>query len=231
MPKAPSHPSNIKNKIEWVNKLEAWSHLKFWKYYYSDVLPKVDKPDTIPDRSLWFKALELCPPDRVRLVILTGNPYPRKEHNHGIALSVPASVEPLPAPLRIFLESLADSNGGVRPRNGDLRAICERGLLLLNTSLTCTPGQPSNHSDVGWSRLIFELLRDLSGTRDGIVFVFLGKEAEDFSAAVDDIKHCVICAPHPSPLAAIGAGDFSSARVFDRIFEYNPELRGTFWKT
>jgi len=216
--------------FKWVNKLEAWNFLKFWKYYYSHVLPLVDLQDTIPHRSLWFKAFELCPPDRVKVVIVVENPYPKKEHNHGLALSVPASVEPLPAPTRTFLDELQRTFDTAPARSGDLSAIAERGCLFLSINLTCREGKPAAHSGAGWGKLTFEVVRHLSTTREGIVFVLVGDGAQELEAAVDADKHCVILAPHPSPLAAIGRDDFSSARVFVRAHEYNPTLDRDFWR-
>lgn len=216
---------------KWVNRLEAWSFLKFWKYHYETVANKVEATgDYIPHRSLWFKALELCPPDRVKVVILIENPHLKKEHHHGLAISVPASVEPLPAQTRAFLDALTGTYPNLKPRSGDLSALGERGVLLLNQRLTASGKLGTPHSKVGWDKLIFEILRHLSTTREGIVFVFIGDGAQEFQAAVDGDKHCVILAPHPSPLAAIGGDSFSSARVFERIVEYNPELGMDYWR-
>lgn len=220
----------IKNEVEWVNKLEAWSFLKFWKHHYEDVATKVEAiGNYIPHRSLWFKALELCPPDRVKVVILIEHPHFKKEHNHGLALSVPASVDPVPAQTRAFLNEL-HSTFGIEARNGDLSPLGERGVLLLNQLLTVSRGMGPSHSKVGWDKLIFEIIRHLSAKREGIVFVFIGAGAQEFSAAVDASKHCVIHAPHPSPLAAIGGDSFSSARVLARAYEYNPELGMDYWR-
>lgn len=217
--------------LRWVNKLEAWSFLKFWKHHYENVAAKVEAlAPYIPHRSLWFKAFELCPPDRVKVVILIENPHLKKEHHHGLSLSVPASVERLPAQTRAFLDALTTTYPNIRPRSGDLSSLGGRGVLLLNQRLTVSSKLGTPHSKVGWDKLIFEVLRYLSTERQGIVFVFIGDGAQEFQAAVDGDKHCVILAPHPSPLAAIGGDSFRSARVFERAYEYNNELGMDYWR-
>ena len=216
---------------KWENRLEAWSFLKFWKHHYEDVANKVEAlAPYIPHRSLWFKAFELCPPDRVKVVILIENPHLKKEHHHGLALSVPASVAPLPVQTRAFLDELHSTFPGIKARNGDLSSLGERGVLLLNQRLTASSKLGAPHSTVGWDKLIFEVLRYLSTEREGIVFVLIGDGAQAFQAALDGDKHCIILAPHPSPLAAIGGDSFSSARIFARAYEYNPELGMDYWR-
>jgi uracil-DNA glycosylase len=158
-----------------------------------------------------FRALAL-PPAAVRVVILGQDPYPTAGNATGLAFSVPAD-RPLPASLRnIYKEMEADI--GCRPATGDLSHWAAQGVLLLNTALTVPVGEANGHAKLGWSRLVREVLRDLS-TRPR-AFVLWGRPAEKLVRdTVAEDGHLFLASPHPSPLSAHRG--FFGSRPFSRV--------------
>lgn len=165
--------------------------------------------DFIPDPSLVFKSLA-CEPTDVKVVIVGQDPYPNSQHAMGLAFSVPAEVELLPATLKnIYKELKADL--GVVKSNGDLSDWSEQGVLLLNMSLTVVPNKTGSHSKVGW-QVITEQIIDAVAKR-GALAVLWGREAQNMSrffAEEDQFK-----APHPSPLSVYRG--FYGSKPFSKV--------------
>lgn len=196
--------------------MNTWTDLKWWKN--STEMLRLDKRNTLPPHELWFRAFELTPFDKVKVVILGQDPYPTKGHANGLAFSVNPNVQPLPASLRnIFQEYCADLHLP-HPRNGDLTLWAERGVLLLNTILTVEEGKPLSHKGLGWEKLTIEVVRTLSEYRRNLVAILWGNNAQQYRGLIDEDRHKVLASPHPSPLSA-GRGFFGS-RPFSRANAY-----------
>jgi len=164
-----------------------------------------------PDRV--FAALEACPPDATKVVILGQDPYPTPGHAHGLAFSAEPDVHPLPRSLaNIYKEMQADL--GACPPNADLRFWARQGVLLLNTVLTVPAGQANGHAKLGWQRLTGQVLDRLAS--DGLprVYMLWGKPAQKAAARVPAQGNLKLEAPHPSPLSAHRG--FFGARPFSR---------------
>jgi uracil-DNA glycosylase len=199
----------------------SYKHLKFWKHFYlnSDLIDLGSKNNTLPARDKWFQALELTPFDKVKVVLLGQDPYHTKGMAHGLAFSVLPHNKGLPASLRnIFKEYQADL-GYPQPRNGDLRTWASRGVLLLNTILTVEEGKPLSHKGIGWEKLTYEIIRELA-TKSKVVFILLGKQAQEYKAACDPCP--VVAAAHPSPLSA--ASGFHGSKIFSKANQKLEEL-------
>ncbi len=149
-----------------------------------------------------LRALELTPPDAVRVVILGQDPYHGPGQAHGLAFSVPAGVRPPPS-LRNILRELADDLGGTRA-SGDLESWARQGVLLLNTVFTVEAGQPASHTGRGWEALSDAILARLSQSAAPMVFLLWGAHAQARRALVEagGSQHAVLLANHPSPLSA-----------------------------
>lgn len=149
-----------------------------------------------------LRALELTPPETVRVVILGQDPYHGPGQAHGLAFSVPAGVRPPPS-LRNILRELADDLGGTRA-SGDLESWARQGVLLLNTVFTVEAGQPASHSGRGWEALSDAMLARLSQGAAPTVFLLWGAHAQARRALVEagGGRHAVLLANHPSPLSA-----------------------------
>lgn len=165
--------------------------------------------DFLPSPRLIFRSLE-CAPSDVKVVIVGQDPYPNPQHAMGLAFSVPAEVEVLPASLKnIYKELKADL--GVIKENGDLSGWSEQGVLLLNMSLTVLPNQTGSHSKIGWQVITQQIISEIA--KRGALAVLWGREAQlmsKFFAQEDQFT-----APHPSPLSVYRG--FYGSKPFSKV--------------
>ena len=175
-----------------------------------------------PPRPL--RALELTPPEQVRVVILGQDPYHGRGQAEGLAFSVAPGVA-FPPSLRNIFKELERDLGTPTPvfpnPGGSLINWATHGVLLLNTCLTVEEGQAASHSGKGWEVLTDSVIRHLSGLGRPLVFMLWGAHAQGKRALVDTGRHKVMLANHPSPLSAlrpplpfIGCGHFGQARAW-----------------
>ncbi|AIO65606.1 uracil-DNA glycosylase [Burkholderia oklahomensis] len=152
-----------------------------------------------------FRALRLTHPDDVKVVILGQDPYHGEDHEipqaHGLAFSVPPGVKPPPSLRNIFKEISADF-GYETPRHGCLDTWARQGVLLLNTVLTVERSSAASHAKRGWEKCTDSLIHELATRHRHLVFMLWGAHAQAKRALFDASKHCVLEAPHPSPLSA-----------------------------
>jgi uracil-DNA glycosylase len=169
-----------------------------------------------------LRALELSPPDKVRVVILGQDPYHGRGPAPGLAFSVPPGVA-LPPSLRNIFKELERDLGAPPPPfpspGGSLVRWARQGVLLLNTCLTVEEGQPASHAGKGWEVLTDAIIKDVSDHSEHVVFMLWGNHAQSKRKLIDASRHLILCANHPSPLSAlrpplpfIGCGHFSQAR-------------------
>ncbi|KVH44987.1 uracil-DNA glycosylase [Burkholderia diffusa] len=152
-----------------------------------------------------FRALRLTSPDDVKVVILGQDPYHGDDRGtpqaHGLAFSVPPAVRTPPSLRNIFKE-IAANFGHDTPRHGCLDSWARQGVLLLNTVLTVERGAAASHAKRGWEQCTDTLIRELANRHRGLVFMLWGAHAQAKRALFDASAHCVLEAPHPSPLSA-----------------------------
>ena len=168
-----------------------------------------------------FRALRLTSPDDVKVVILGQDPYHGEDRGtpqaHGLAFSVPPGVRPPPSLRNIFKE-IAASLGIEAPQHGCLDAWARQGVLLLNTVLTVERGNAASHAKRGWERCTDTLIHELAARHEHLVFMLWGAHAQAKRALVEGRAHCVLEAPHPSPLSAhrgfLGCGHFAEANAY-----------------
>jgi uracil-DNA glycosylase len=168
-----------------------------------------------------LRALLLTPPQAVRLVILGQDPYHGRGQAEGLAFSV-APGAPFPPSLRNIFKEIQRDLGLPVPAfpqpGGSLVRWAEKGVLLLNTCLTVEEGQPASHAKQGWEVLTDSVIRRVSQGAQPVVFMLWGAHAQSKRALINDPRHLVLTANHPSPLSAlrpptpfIGCGHFSKA--------------------
>jgi uracil-DNA glycosylase len=167
----------------------------------------------LPPGRLVFNALRLTPLDSVRVVILGQDPYHGRGQAMGLCFSVPAGVSPPPSLRNIFTE-LGTDLGLAAPPTGDLTPWAQRGVLLLNSVLTVSPGSPASHAGKGWEAFTDSVIAELSARREGVVFLLWGRYAQQKGTIVDPARHHVLTAAHPSPYSA--ANGFFGCRHFSR---------------
>ncbi|MFC4290942.1 uracil-DNA glycosylase [Sphingorhabdus arenilitoris] len=170
-----------------------------------------------PHSSNWFRALELTPLDQVRVVILGQDPYHGPDQAHGLCFSVQPGIAAPPSLKNIYKELQQDL--GITPAShGFLEHWARQGVLLLNSVLTVEAHQAASHQKRGWERFTDAIIAKVNERRDPIAFLLWGAYAQKKAAFVDDGRHLVLRAAHPSPLAAhngfFGCRHFSQANNF-----------------
>lgn len=208
----------IKLHDSWLEPLRSEFEQPYMGELKRFLLAERDRGRTIfPRASNWFRALDLTPLDKVRVVILGQDPYHGEGQAHGLCFSVPPGVRPPPSLVNIFKE--LESDLGFRPsRHGLLEHWAKQGVLLLNSVLTVEMGQAASHRERGWERFTDAVVRLVNDKSEPVVFMLWGSYAQKKAAFVDTSKHMVLKAPHPSPLSAhsgfFGCRHFSKANAF-----------------
>lgn len=171
-----------------------------------------------PPRERLFAALDLTPPEVVRVVLLGQDPYHTAGNANGLAFSVVRGMA-IPSSLNNLFLGLHRELGVAMPTHGDLTAWALRGVLLLNTVLTVREGLPQSHAHKGWEDFVLAVLRHVALRPRLVVFLCLGKPAQKLVTSLDT-KQPRIDAPHPSPCNGMAFVDSAvSKRIFTRINE------------
>ncbi len=153
-----------------------------------------------PPGKLIFNALNTTHLDQVKVVILGQDPYHGPGQAHGLSFSVPDGVKPPPSLVNIFKE--IEHNLGIKNHSGNLTAWAEQGVLLLNSVLTVEQGLAASHRDQGWERFTDRIIEVINQQNRHVVFMLWGSYAQRKGQQIDQQKHLVLKAPHPSPLSA-----------------------------
>ena len=161
-----------------------------------------------------FRALSLVAPEQVKAVILGQDPYHEPGQAMGLAFAVPQECAKLPPSLRNILKEYAEDWGKEPPLHPDLTKWAQQGVLLLNTILSVREHEAFSHRNIGWEEVTDAILKTVSALPRRVVFVLWGAPAQAKRALIDETRHAVIVAPHPSPLSAyrgfFGSHPFSS---------------------
>ncbi len=168
-----------------------------------------------------FSAFNFTPLELVKVVIIGQDPYHGVGQAHGLAFSVPDGIQIPPSLLNIFQEIDEEFETNVlrsRSKNGCLLHWAEQGVLLLNSVLTVEEGRAGSHRGRGWEVFTDCVVRVLDKSSSPLVFMLWGAYAQKKAAFVDRERHCILVAPHPSPLSAhrgfFGCGHFKKANQF-----------------
>jgi uracil-DNA glycosylase len=204
---------------------ESWKEIlkdEFGKPYFQSIALHLkterQQGKTIyPPGGLIFNAFNTTPIDQVKVVILGQDPYHGPNQAHGLCFSVQAGVPPPPSLVNIFKELQEDL--GIRiPNHGNLTQWAEQGVFLLNASLTVRAGEPMSHAKIGWATFTDTVIKKISEERPHVVFLLWGKFAQEKKILIDESKHCILKAAHPSPLSAhagfFGCKHFSKANAY-----------------
>lgn len=170
-----------------------------------------------PPGSMIFNAFDKTPPDKLKVVILGQDPYHNPGQAHGLSFSVPDGVAPPPSLLNIYKEIAADI-GLQLPRKGNLEKWAEQGVLLLNAALTVRANEPGSHAKIGWMDFTDAVIRAISDRKEHTVFLLWGRFAQEKQVLIDETKHLVLKAAHPSPFSADKG--FFGCRHFSKTNEY-----------
>ena len=164
-----------------------------------------------------FNAFNLCPFDKVKVVIIGQDPYHGPGQAHGLCFSVKPDVEVPPSLVNIYKE-LQDDLGCRIPNNGYLVKWAKQGVLMLNTVLTVRAHQANSHRGIGWEQFTDAVIRAVDAQDRPIVFLLWGRPAQMKKSMLHNPKHLILEAPHPSPLSAyrgfFGCKHFSQTNAF-----------------
>jgi uracil-DNA glycosylase len=164
-----------------------------------------------------FSAFDHAPLHKVRVVILGQDPYHGPGQAHGLCFSVRPGVAIPPSLQNIYKELQRDLNIA-HPGHGNLTAWADQGVLLLNSVLTVAANRAASHQGKGWETFTDRVVELVNRERENVVFMLWGSYAQRKGAVIDARRHCVLKAPHPSPLSAhrgfIGCGHFSAANAY-----------------
>lgn len=188
---------------------ESWKKVlkeEFEKPYFQHIIAflKAEKATgkiIYPPGPLIFNAFKQTPFDKLKVVLLGQDPYHNKGQAHGLSFSVPDGVPKPPSLVNIFKE-LHNDLGIKIPESGNLEKWARQGVLLLNASLTVRQNEPGSHAKIGWLQFTDSVIRKISDEKEGIVFLLWGKFAQEKQALIDETKHFVLKAAHPSPYSA-----------------------------
>jgi len=170
-----------------------------------------------PPGRLIFNAFQHTPFEAVKVVILGQDPYHGKGQAHGLCFSVPPGVPKPPSLVNIFKELQSDL-GTPLPEHGTLEKWANQGVLLINATLTVRDGQAGSHQNKGWETFTNRVIEVVSQEKTGVVFLLWGRYAQAKASLIDENKHLLLKAAHPSPLSAHNG--FFGCRHFSRTNEY-----------
>ena len=203
----------VRIEQSWKNALAD----EFGKPYFESLVrflhkEKSEGKKVFPPGSQIFRAFDLTPVDKVKVVILGQDPYHGPGQAHGLSFSVPEGVPAPPSLKNIFKEIETDI--GVRMSGyPNLENWARQGVLLLNAVLTVRSGEAASHGKIGWEQFTDAVIRYVSNNCEGVVFMLWGNFARGKRELIDHSRHCVLEAAHPSPLAR---GAFFGCRHFSR---------------
>ncbi|MEN8201252.1 MAG: uracil-DNA glycosylase [Bacteroidota bacterium] len=214
---------------------EGWKQIlmdEFQSPYFSDLkafLVEEKKKYTIyPPGRLIFNAFQHTPFDQVKVVILGQDPYHGRGQAHGLCFSVPRSIPQPPSLVNIFKELQSDLGIPV-PSHGNLEKWADQGVLLINACLTVRDSQAGSHQKRGWETFTNRVIENISAHKNGVIFLLWGRYAQVKENLIDDTRHLILKAAHPSPLSAYNG--FFGCKHFSRTNEYLEQqgLTGIDW--
>lgn len=206
----------IKIDEEWKEALSQEFLSPYFAQIKSRLLEAKKKEVVYPPSELIFNAFNLTPLNQTKVVILGQDPYHGKDQAMGLSFSVKKGIKIPPSLVNVFKEIHSDL-GLNMPSCGDLTPWAKQGVLLLNTSLSVSANKPNSHAKFGWQTFTDAAIKALSEKKENIVFLLWGNPAKAKAHLIDEAKHLILRAAHPSPLARGGFFDckhFSQANAY-----------------
>ena len=212
---------NVKIEESWRRHM----YEEFDKQYFVELTDFVRREysqgECYPPGHLIFNAFNLCPFDKVKVVIIGQDPYHEPGQAHGLSFSVNDGIPFPPSLINIFKE-ISNDLGTPMPMSGNLTRWAEQGVLLLNATLTVRAHQAASHQRRGWEKFTDAVIKALDAHRDHLVFIIWGGYARSKAKLIDSSRHLVLQSVHPSPLSANHGGWFGNHH-FSRANAYLKE--------
>ena len=208
----------VKIESSWAGKLQG----EFEKEYFAKLTTFVKKEyqegKVYPAPKNIFRAFDLCPFEKVKVVILGQDPYHGEHQANGLAFAVDEKTLVPPSLQNIYKEITSDFGKSLVHTDGDLSRWARQGVLLLNATLTVRAHQAGSHQNHGWEQFTDAVIRALSEGREHLVFMLWGNYAKTKGAHIDRSKHLVLEASHPSPFSATSG--FFGCKHFSKANDY-----------
>lgn len=202
---------------DWLEPLKPEFSKQYYKELYQKVIEEYKTHLVFPPSDDVFNAFALTPLKEVKVVIIGQDPYHNVGQAHGLCFSVRPDVDIPPSLVNIYKE-LHDDLGCYVPNNGYLVKWAKQGVLLLNTVLTVRAHQANSHRGIGWEQFTDAAIRILNEEDRPIVFILWGSPAQTKKKMLNNSKHLILEAPHPSPLSAYRG--FFGSRPFSKTNEF-----------
>lgn len=204
-------------EASWKEALKDEFEKDYFKNLSQTVKDAYVSEPIFPPPKLVFNAFTQCPFSKVKVVILGQDPYHGKGQAHGLSFSVPDGV-PVPPSLQNIYKEIRDDLGIAIPASGNLQRWAEQGVLLLNATLTVQQSRAGSHQGLGWETFTDAVIQKISDEKEHVVFLLWGKYAQEKGAQIDQRKHLILKAPHPSPFSAnngfFGCKHFSKTNAY-----------------
>ena len=211
----------VRIEKSWKAHLEAEFEKPYFRQLSEYVRQEYQQHTCYPPGKLIFNAFDLCPFDKVKVVILGQDPYHEPGQAMGLSFSVPDGTV-LPPSLQNIYKEIEQDLGTPVQRSGNLTRWAEQGVLLLNATLTVRAHQANSHQKLGWANFTDAAIKVLSDHRDHIVFMLWGGFARSKKYLIDSKRHLILESVHPSPLSANRGGWFGQ-KQFSRCNAYLAE--------
>lgn len=203
---------------DWLPSIEGEFRKPYYRELYQFVKEEYSKHVVYPPSDDIFNALHLTPLKEVKVLILGQDPYINEHEAHGLCFSVLPEQKKLPPSLQNIYKELHEDLGCEIPNNGYLIKWAQQGVLLLNTVLTVRAHESNSHKGKGWEHFTDAIIRAVNEQDRPIVYMLWGSHAQQKIPMLNNPKHLILKAPHPSPLSAhrgfFGCRHFSQANEF-----------------
>ena len=210
---------DVRIEDSWKQRLQPEFNKPYFEKLVAFVKQEYARYTVYPPGHLHFYAFDTCPFDKVKVVLLGQDPYHEPGQYYGLCFSVLDGVPFPPSLVNIFKEIQNDLGKPV-PRSGRLERWSNQGVLLINSILTVRAHQAGSHQGKGWEEFTDAVIKRINDEKENVVFMLWGAYAQKKGAFIDRTRHCVLTAPHPSPLSAdrgfFGCKHFSKANEYFR---------------
>ena len=217
--------AQVKIEPSWKKALAKEFEKPYFQKLTEFVRNEYENEKVYPSPKFVFNAFELCPFDDVRVVILGQDPYHGPKQAHGLCFSVPQKT-PIPPSLQNIYKEIHTDIGIPISQKGNLENWAKQGILLLNATLTVRENTPGSHQHQGWEEFTDAVIKTLSDKKEHLVFILWGKYAQEKGAIIDQEKHLILKAAHPSPFSAyngfFGCKHFSKTNRYLQKYGVNP---------
>lgn len=208
---------NVNIEPSWKEVLQPEFDKPYFEKLTDFVRSEYRTKQIFPPAKLIFNAFDLCPFDKVKVVLLGQDPYHGVGQAHGLCFSVNEGIAHPPSLINIFKEIERDLGKPV-PKSGDLTRWAQQGVMLLNATLTVVAHNAGSHQHKGWEEFTDSAIRTLAEKRENLVFLLWGSYAQKKAEFIDSTRHLVLKSVHPSPLSAhrgfFGNNHFSTANNY-----------------